>query len=92
MRWTHLLYAIAFTAALALPRVASACPACADAVPATSGADEDDSMREARAYNQSIYLMAGMPYLCLGGFSAWVYRGLRRKAVADARFTEEANP
>ncbi len=40
-------------------------------------------MREARAYNQSIYLMVGMPYLLLGAFSWGVYRGLRRKAAAD---------
>ena len=27
--------------------------------------------------------MVGMPYLLLGAFSWWVYRGLRRKAAAD---------
>ena len=45
-------------------------------------------MREARAYNQSIYLMVGMPYLLLGAFSWWVYRGLRRKALADRAAAE----
>jgi hypothetical protein len=60
-------------------------------VPATSGAEEDDATREARAYNNSIYLMAGMPYVLLGGFTAWVYRGLRRKAVAEQKLMEEAD-
>jgi hypothetical protein len=45
-------------------------------------------MREARAYNQSIYLMVGMPYLLLGAFSWWVYRGLRQKARADRAAAE----
>jgi hypothetical protein len=58
-------------------------------VPATSGAEEDDATREARAYNNSIYLMAGMPYLLLGGFTAWVYRGLRRQAQGGASVKEE---
>ena len=34
-------------------------------------------MRESRAYAKSIYLMAGMPYLLLGGFGLYVYRALR---------------
>jgi hypothetical protein len=49
-------------------------------------------MRESRAYNNSIYLMAGMPYLLLGGVSAWVYRGLRRKAQLDAGLMAETHP
>ena len=70
--------AIALLLAAAAPRVARACPLCADAATATSGADEDDAMREARAYNTSIFLMAGTPYLMLGGVGYWVYRGIRR--------------
>ena len=34
----------------------------------SSGAEEDDQLREAQAYNSSIYLMVGMPYLMLGAF------------------------
>jgi hypothetical protein len=52
-------------------------------VPNSSGAEEDDATREARAYNQSIYLMVGMPYLLLGVFGALVYRGLKQKALAQ---------
>src|SRR5579883_702194 len=78
MRRHTLWLAIALLVAAAAPRVARACPLCADAATAGSGADEDDALREARAYNNSIYLMAGMPYLMLGGVGYWVYRGLRR--------------
>jgi hypothetical protein len=52
-------------------------------VPNASGTEADDQAREARAYNQSIYLMVGMPYLLLGGVSYLVYRGLRQKALRE---------
>jgi hypothetical protein len=39
--------------------------------------------REAEAYNNSIYLMVGMPYVLLAGVGCLVYRGLRRKARAE---------
>lgn len=45
-----------------------------------SGAEEEDQSRVARAYNNSIYLMAGMPYLLLSGVGFLVYRGLKQKA------------
>jgi hypothetical protein len=40
-------------------------------------------MREAQAYNYSIYLMAGTPYLLLAGVGIGVYRNLKRKALMD---------
>jgi hypothetical protein len=40
-------------------------------------------MAEPRAYNQSIYLMAGMPYLLLGSVGFLVYRAHRQKARMD---------
>jgi hypothetical protein len=49
-------------------------------VSASSGAEEEDQMRLARAFNNSIYLMVGMPYLMLGVVGFLVYRGLRQKA------------
>ena len=51
--------------------------------------------REAEAYNNSIYLMVGMPYMLLAGVGFLVYRGLRRKAVADQealRVSEDKTP
>jgi hypothetical protein len=50
----------------------------------SSGAEEQDQYREARAYNLSIYLMVGMPYLLLGVFGFKVYRGLKQKAPAQS--------
>jgi hypothetical protein len=40
-------------------------------------------MREAQAYNNSIYLMVGTPYLLLAGVGFGVYRNLKRKALLD---------
>jgi hypothetical protein len=48
----------------------------------TSGAEENDQMREAQAYNTSIYLMVGMPYLMLSALGFVVYRSLRQQETA----------
>jgi hypothetical protein len=56
-------------------------------VPNSSGAEEEDQYRVARAYNNSIYLMAGMPYLLLGGVGFLVYRGLKQKARMEQAAT-----
>jgi hypothetical protein len=85
--------ALALMLTLTCAPLVHACPMCADAVTAGSGAEEDDAQREARAYNDSIYLMAGMPYVLLGGFSYWVYRGLRRQGLLnETRVTEAPRP
>ncbi len=60
-------------------------------MPSSSGAEEDDQLREARAYNQSIYLMVGMPYLLLGAFGMLVYRGLKRKNLAICQAAQAAD-
>ena len=49
-------------------------------------------MREARAYNRSIYLMVGMPYLLLGTFGYLIYRGLRQKALAEQQAAPAGQP
>ncbi len=48
-----------------------------------SGQEEDDPLREAKAYNSSIYLMLAVPYLLLGGFGWFVYRGLKSTQKSD---------
>lgn len=53
---------------------ASACPNCRDATKATPGASSESQFREAQAFNRSIYVMAGMPFILLGGFSLAFYR------------------
>ncbi len=49
----------------------------------SSGAEEDDQYREARAYNNSIYLMVGMPYLSLGALGFLIWRGFRQRDRAQ---------
>jgi hypothetical protein len=50
-------------------------------------------LREARAYNHSIYLMAGMPYLLLGVFGYLIYRAFRQKALAEQQaLAEQGSP
>jgi hypothetical protein len=75
----HLGFVLPFVLGFVLlaPQISQACPACAEAVPATSGANEEDQTRLARGYNNSIYLMAGMPYFLLGTVGYLVYRRLR---------------
>ena len=51
---------------------------------AASGQEDDDPLRESRAYNQSIYLFVSAPYLLLGVFGLLVYRGMRRAPAAAA--------
>jgi hypothetical protein len=56
-------------------------------VAAASSSSEEydtDPVHEARAYNDSIYLMVGMPYLLLGAFGFYVYRGLNKNRAARA--------
>ena len=45
---------------------------------ASSGPEDDDPLRDSRAYSHSIFLMLGMPFLLLGTFSYVVYRGLNK--------------
>lgn len=47
----------------------------------TSGAEAEDQLREARAWNYSIYLMISVPYLLVGTFGYMVYRGLKQKPL-----------
>jgi len=88
----------AFLACFALTRPVHACPNCQESISAAN-ADDDDPLRESRAYNQSIYLMAFMPYALLGGLTIVIYRGakaanrqaeLRLSATPVSRPNEEA--
>ena len=46
--------------------------------------EEDDPLREARAYNRSIYLFVGMPYLLLGSVGFLIYRKVKAARLANA--------
>jgi hypothetical protein len=54
-----------------------ACPNCKEAIASAGEPEDDDPLREARAYNYSIYLMVGMPYLLLGTAGLVIYRTVR---------------
>jgi len=62
---------------LALPRWAHACPSCAEA-PAAGGSEYEDPSRNQAAYNDSIYVMVGVPYFSLGLVTFLVYRGMKK--------------
>ena len=51
---------------------------------ASSGQGDDDPLREAKAYNWSIYLMLAVPYGLFGGFGWFVYRGLKANRAAQS--------
>jgi hypothetical protein len=83
MRYLLTVGLLTLAIVLAVSPPLSACPSCRDAVPSTSDAEEDEQLREARAYNYSIYLMVGMPYLLLGLVGFGIYRGLRCKQARE---------
>jgi hypothetical protein len=56
---------------------ARACPNCQEAIASSANAASDPA-REPRAYNHSIYLMAGMPYLLLGLLGFKIYKDVRK--------------
>jgi len=81
MRRLALLFAVLLV--LLAPCLARACPSCSEAVPASSGSGEEDQEKLGRAYNQSIYLMVGMPYCLLGAVGFMVYRRLRSSQIGQ---------
>lgn len=81
---------LALAASLSPP--ALACPLCREAVPNSSGTEEEDQARLALAYNRSIYLMVGMPYLLVGAMSYLIYRQIRLRAALESRSFEPTQP
>jgi hypothetical protein len=51
---------------------------------AASGQEDDDPLRESRAYNQSIYLFVATPYVLLGAVGFLVYRGMKKASQTTA--------
>ena len=88
-----LIVGLVFATILVIAPRASACPNCQDAIVSGSGKDDDDPLREARAYNRSIYLMVAVPYCTLGTLGLLVYRGYRtalKKAMAEQQLAASA--
>jgi len=79
-----LLSALILAGLLALIGLAKACPMCKEAVPAsgdgtsTLTSEEQHSIQQARAWNNSIYLFVGMPYLLVGSVGFLVYRSIKK--------------
>lgn len=82
-------WALSLLMALALfvasPSRAPACPNCNDVMSSNSNAllEDDDPMREARAYNRSILFMVTTPYVLLGGLGLLMWRSYRSRPTAD---------
>jgi hypothetical protein len=56
-----------------------ACPSCAEAPQATSGSEEEEqNINNPAAYNQSIYILVGVPYFVLAVLGILVYRGVKK--------------
>lgn len=81
-----LIVALMFAATLGLVAPAKACPLCKEAAESaidSSGQEQfDDPAAEARAYNNSIYMLIGVPYtiFAVGGF--YCYRHLKLRGAA----------
>ena len=78
-----LLHLLALALLVGVPRPATACPTCSEGVAADGDGDDSDGSALAWAYNMSIYLMVGVPYLLLGTVGTLVYRGLKDKARVE---------
>ncbi len=79
MRKLHLLFALlTIVTALALPTVAWACPSCQEAPAATSGGADEQGIGNAAAYNHSIYMLIGVPWLSFGVVGFMIYRGVKK--------------
>jgi hypothetical protein len=70
---------MALAALLAAPLPSYSCPNCKEAVTAAGdeSAGDDDPLREARAYNRSIYFMLAVPYGLVGAMGVAGYRMCR---------------
>lgn len=88
----HRIILVAFIFLLAGAPAVPACPNCKEAV-ASAGdqTGEDDPLREARAYNNSILFMLAVPYSMLGLGGLVGYR-LYRSARPDASGQSDADP
>jgi hypothetical protein len=79
-------------ALLALPGNALACPSCADA-PAATGTEFEDAVNNQAAYNNSIYVMVGVPYFSFGIVGFLIYRGMKKNdAFRNGRVSEPEAP
>jgi hypothetical protein len=78
MRWLrNVTFLFVLTSLLSACISANACPLCKDAI-SSPGDSDDEIITAPAAYNHSIYLMAGMPYVLLSYFGIMIYRGCKK--------------
>lgn len=75
---TFVKTALAGFLALTLHFNVNACPNCRDATRNSPEASQEEQYNEAKAFNKSIYLMAGMPFAIVTGFGIFL-RNLLKK-------------
>jgi hypothetical protein len=75
--------------ALALPSWVRACPSCSEA-PAAAGSEFEDPSNNQAAYNNSIYVMVGVPYFSLGLVTFLVYRGMKKNDAFREAFRTDS--
>src|SRR4051812_15691791 len=86
----HVLGILSLLTMLTMPAWVQACPSCADAPAATSGSGDEEGSGNPAAYNNSIYVMVGVPYLSFGVVGFLIYRGMKKN---DAfRNTHDSRP
>lgn len=71
---------LAGTLFLASQLNANACPNCRDATRNSPEASQEEQYSEAKAFNKSIYLMAGMPFAIVTGFGIFLRRLLKNQS------------
>lgn len=57
----------------------NACPNCRDATRNSPEASQEEQYNEAKAFNKSIYLMAGMPFALVTGFGIFLRTLLKKQ-------------
>jgi len=92
MRGILSVFAVLTLLTLATP--SRACPLCKDAIGSSQENEEyrDDPFLEARAYNYSIYMMVGMPYLLLTVLGILIYRNYRTPSVPPVEQGDSSCP
>jgi hypothetical protein len=89
--WMGLTIVLVLVSAMCLPHVVMGCPGCKEAVAAQdmeSDSDVYNPSQLALAYNYSIYLMLGMPYLLTAFFGAACYVMTRRARRQNSAATD----
>jgi len=54
--------------------------------------EDDDPLREARAYHVSVYVMLGMPYLLAGAVGFLIYRSFKKARAVDLAGHDAGKP